>query len=642
MKYRGYAGTVLYIDLTNHSVRKEALDIEMARSFIGGMGINSKLAWDLIKPGIDPLSPENVLVFGAGPFVGTLIPGFPRSDAISKSPLTGFMGQSGSGNSIGAMLRYAGYDHLVITGQAEKPVYLVINDDEILLKDGAHLWGMDALDTTDRIQSTLGDHWISTIGPAGENLVRFASIIENKFSMLGRTGLGAIMGSKNLKAIAVRGTKGIEVYRRRELRKQILELRERIAQNPLVDLWRNEGKIIDGYVGAWSKRGLYLTKNFAQGFPENATSLFTQREYAKRIWKTYAACLGCVVGCKGVNTIKGGEYAGLTLKISNPSGTPPTFNICGIRSWEDGVKCHELCNRYGIDAFTAGVLMAFAIELFERGIISKKDTGGMELNWNADTALKLIHKVAHRDGIGDVLAEGIGRFSKRIGRNSEKYAVEVKGLEMTMDLRESLFTENFGQLLDPRGGHHARSYGITYIPRKSDSIKRYASRIGVPENAIARICPNPNYFSMPRLSKWVQDYNSLTFSLGACMRPQIAANYDLDIVTKLFWLMTGIDLSRSELLKAGERIWNIQRLFNAREGASRKDDLPPARMTTESVKVGDTVIPPLEESYVEGLLDEYFEERGWDIVTGNPTSQKLEELMLDNVKNRGQDLVSTK
>lgn len=631
MKYYGYAGAILYVDLTHNTVRQEPLDIETAKSFIGGMGINSKLAYDLIKPGIDPLSPENVLIYGAGPFVGTLIPGFPRAGVVSKSPLTGLLGESSSGNSIGAMLRYAGYDHLVITGRAEKPVYLVITDDNVEIKDASHLWGMDIFEATDVVRSELGDYWVSCIGPAGESLVRFACIIENKFSMIGRTGLGAVMGSKNLKAIAVRGTKGIRVYRRREFRKLVSELRDRIASNPLVDLWRNQGKILDSYIGPYSKAGIYLTKNFTQGFPENTYSVFTQKEYAEQVWQSYQACLGCPVGCKGVNAIKTGKYSGVTMKASNPWGTPVTFNTCGVRKWDEGVKCNELCNRYGIDAFTTGVLIAFAVELYQRGIISKGDTDGLVLKWDANTTLKLINKIARRQGMGDSLAEGIKAYSQRIGKNSEKYAVQVKGLEMTMDIRGVLFTENFGQLLDPRGGHHARTYGITYIPRKAESVRRYASLIGVPDDAIARICPDPSRFSMPRLAKWVQDYDSMAFSLGFCMRPQVAASYNLDNITRLYWLTTGIELSADELLKAGERIWTIQRLFNAREGASRKDDMPPPRMLTESVTVGDKVNPPLEESYVQGLLDEYFEERGWDIATGNPTRQKLDALGLEKL-----------
>lgn len=628
MKYYGYAGTILYVDLTNNAVRKEPLDLEIAKSFIGGMGINSKLAYDLIKPGIDPLSPENALIYGAGPFVGTLIPGFPRANAMGKSPLTGLLAESGSGISIGAMLRYAGYDHLVVTGRAEKPVYLVITDDDVEVRDASDLWGMDIFEATDAIRKRLGDYWVSCIGPAGENLVRFACIIENKHSMLARTGLGAIMGSKNLKAIAIRGTKGIKIYRRSGFRKLVNELRQRIGQSPLVDLWRNEGKIIDPYMGAYYNRGVYLTRNFTQGFPEATTRFFTQKEYAERIWSRCYSCLGCPVGDKAVNSIKNGKYSGLTLKISNPWGTPMAFNACGIRSWDEGVKCTELCNRLGIDAFTTAVMIAFAIELYQRGIISQQDTGGMELNWDASTTRALIDSIAHREGIGDILAEGAKVFAKRIGKNSEKYAVHVKGLEMTMDLRETLFTENFGQLLDPRGGHHARTYGITYVPRNVESVRRYARGLGIPDDAIARICADPNQYSVPRLSKWVQDYNSMAFSLGLCMRVQIASYYNLDTIARLYLLTTGIELSPNELLRAGERIWTVQRLFNAREGTSRKDDLPPPRMLTESVAIGDVEHPPVKESYIQELLDEYYDERGWDIATGNPTRQKLTELGL--------------
>jgi aldehyde:ferredoxin oxidoreductase len=628
MKYYGYAGTVLYVDLTRNSVRKEPLELEMISNFVGGLGIDSKLAYDLIKPGVDPLSPENVLIYGAGPFVGTLIPGFSRNDVISKSPQTGFLAQSGTGISIGAMLKYAGYDHLVITGRAEKPVYLVITDDLVEVKDASDLWGMDLLEATDVVRSKLGNYWVSCIGPAGERLVRFACIIDNKNGMSARTGLGAVMGSKNLKAIAVRGTKGIKVHQMREFRKSIDELRQAIKASPLIDPWRNEGKIIDPYIGAYTARGISLTKNFAQGFPEATTDFFTQKEYADRIWKVYYACLGCPVGDKAVDSLRGGKYAGLTLKLSNPWGTPLGFNICGVRNWDDGVKCADMANRYGIDIFTATNLMAWAIELYEKGILTRKDTDGLELKWDSDTVMTLMDKIARREGIGDILAEGEKISAQRIGRNSARYAVNVKGLEPTMDLRETIFTENFGQLVDPRGAHHARGYGITYIPRKAESIARYAPRIGVPADAVARICPEPGVFSVPRLTKWVQDYDSLAYSLGMCMRVPIGTAYDLATITRLYSITTGIESSSEELLKAGERIWNIQRLFNEREGATRKDDMPPPRMLNEPVTVGDAVHQPIKESYIQQLLNEYYDERGWDTVTGNPTEQKLIELGL--------------
>jgi aldehyde:ferredoxin oxidoreductase len=632
MKYHGYAGQILYIDLTGESIRKEPLELDLIKNFIGGMGINSKLAFDLIKPGVGPLSPENVICYGAGPFVGTLIPGCSRSGIISKSPLTGLLGESQSGVSIGPMLKYAGYDHLVITGRAAKPVYVVINDDDVKIKDASHIWGKEIAKATDAIRAELGDYWVSCIGPAGERLVRFANIIENKNGMIARCGLGAVMGSKNLKAIAVRGTKGITVSHSGTFRKMVNELRQKVAGSQVLDMWRNEGKIIEPYQGAYMKRGIYVTKNFSEGLPEGVDEYFTQKEYAQRIWKTYYACVSCPAGDKGVLSVKGGKYDGLTLKLSNPWGTPISFNQAGIRNWDDGIQCVEMANRYGIDAFLAGVLIGFANELYQDKIISKEDTGGLDLDWSADAALKLMEKIAHREDIGDILAEGVRIASQKIGRGAEKYAVHIKGLTPTMELRSDHFVENFGQLVDPRGGHHARGYSITYVPRKGKSIRRYAPLIGVPGDAIDRICPDSEIethdWNRPRLLKWVNDYNSMAYSCGLCMRVQISPQYNLETFTDLFNATTGIEMSSHELLKAGERIWNIQRLFNVREGASWQDDMPPQRMLNEPLVVGEKQYPPLKERDVRKLLEEYYDESGWDTETGKPTVETLKNLGL--------------
>jgi len=245
MKYYGYAGGMLWIDLTDSTIRKEPLDMDLARNYLGGMGINGRLAYDLIRPGIEPLSPDNVLLYSVGPLVGTKIPGMVRMNIAAKSPLTGFIGLSGSGNSIGAMLKYAGYDQLVITGRAEKPVYLVITDAKVEIRNAGELWGKDILQATDEIRERLGEYWVSCIGPVGENGVALASIIDNKNSMHGRTGLVAVMGSKNLKAIAVHGTNGIEIYRRKAFLDLVKEMREVVKKSPAIDLWRYEGRIIN-------------------------------------------------------------------------------------------------------------------------------------------------------------------------------------------------------------------------------------------------------------------------------------------------------------------------------------------------------------------------------------------------------------
>ena len=637
MNYYGYAGRVLHVDLTRKAVRKEELDGEMARRFLGGEGISSKLAYDLIAPGVDPLSPENVLVYGVSPLTGTFMPGFPRAGMVSKSPLTGLLVESNSGNSIGPMLKYAGYDHLVISGRARNPVCLVINNDDVGLEDATDIWGTDTFAAADAIRAKLGpDYWTSCIGPGGENRVSFACVIENKNGMLGRAGLGAVAGSKNLKAIAVRGTKGIRVHQRREFRRLAEEMRGKIAESPLIDLWRNEGKIIDAYMRPFYQRGIYAKRNYGEGAPEAGTEVFTQQEFAREIWKSYYACFGCPCGCKGVIGVAGGKYPVPDFKTSNPWGTPMLFIECGARDWNEAVRPVYLTSKYGIDAFETLRVISFAIELYRNGIISREDADGLQLDWNIETILALIGKIVRRDGIGAVLAQGVRSASKQIGKGSEKYAVHVKGLSPTMDLRGSrtvddsepyLFLENFGQLVDPRGAHHARSWSITYVPRKLESIRRYAFSIGVPAEAVDRIVTGSQW-NLPRLLKWVDDFNTMAFSLGLCMRPQMMANYDLNALARLYSITTGIQLSPGELLEAGERIWNIQRLFNAREGASREDDMPPGRMMTEPLAVGQKLHPPVNGSAIRDMLSEYYEESGWDEVTGVPTREKLVQLGL--------------
>ena len=639
MTYYGYAGNVLHVDLTSNAVKKEELDVAMAKKFLGGQGISSKLAYDLIRPGIDPLSPENVLVYGVGPFTGTFMPGFPRAGMVSKSPLTGLFVESNSGNSIGPMLKYAGYDHLIITGRARTPVFLVINDDDVEVKDASDMWGMDTFETADAIRSKLGDeYWTSCIGPGGEHLVSFACVIENGNGMLSRAGLGAVAGSKNLKAMAVRGTKGIRVHRRREFRKLAEEIREKIAKSPLIDLWRNGGKIIDAYMMPFYQRGIYNKRNYGEGAPESCTQVFTQREFAEHVWKRYYACFGCPCGCKGIIGVDGRKYPVQDFKISNPWGTPMLFIECGAKDWDEAVKPAYLTSKYGIDAFETLRVISFAIDLYKKKVISRGDAGGAELDWNVDTILNLIEKIVHKDGIGAILAKGIKGASKEIGGEAERCAVHIKGLAPTMDLRGTrtpddrepyLFLENVGQLFDPRGGHHGRSWSITYVPRKVESIKRYAVSMGVPDEAIDRIFAESGW-SLPRLLKWVDDFDTMVFSLGLCMRPQMMANFDLNTMATLYSITTGMELGSREMLEAGGRIWNIQRLFNVREGATRKDDMPPHRMMTEPLSVGSYLNPPVREGDIQGMLTDYYEESGWDMATGIPTKEKLVELGLED------------
>jgi aldehyde:ferredoxin oxidoreductase len=616
MKVFGYAGGMLQVDLTNRTVKRERLDADLVRNYLGGMGLNGRLAYDLIKPGIDPLSPDNVLLYSMGPFVGTTLPGMVRTNIAAKSPLTGFIGLSGGGISIGPMLKYAGYDQLIISGRADKPVYLVITNDRVEIKDAGELWGQDTLQATDEIRHRLGEYWVSCIGPAGENRVPIACIIDNKNSMHARTGLGAVMGSKNLKAIAVQGTNGIQVSDAADFRKLAGALRETVKKSPAIDIWRYEGKIIDSYMG-----GLKRSPGF------------TQKEFASRIWKTYFGCLGCVVGDKGVLQIRDGKYEGLTLKLSNPWGTPAFFESCGCTNYDQGVKCAELGNRLGLDCFTLHHLIAFAQTLYEQGILTKEDAGGPEWKRDADTTFRLIKQIAYKEGIGELLGKGQKEMVRILGGDTYKQAGHIKGLEPMYDMRTGLIVENFGHLTNPRGGHHARSYSITYAPRKSETIRRFCLGIGVPEEALDRVAPAgdfPDNFNLPRLTKWSEDYNSAYYSLGGCDRTPITPAYNLSVLCRLLRLTTGMEFSPAELRNIGERIWNVHRMFNVREGASRADDLPPYKWIHEDLRLAEeNIFPPVPETTIQALLNEYYEERGWDVATGNPTVEKLKILGLE-------------
>jgi len=595
----GYAGSILYVDLTNGSVRKEPVTEEMARAFIGGMGINAKLAYDLIKPGIDPLSAENVLIYGAGPFVGTLVPAGSRCDATGKSPLTGFLSYANSGHSIGTGLKYSGYDHLVITGRAERPVYLKIFDDDIEIRDAGHLWGKDVYEATDSIWDELGDCWVSCIGPGGENLVRYACVMTNKW----------VADRKKFKSI-------------------VDELLGRLTQSPAVKLWRSGGWS-EGFLTVYTEAGQFATKNWTQGYPD-ITQTFKTKDLQEMLIGNYA-CPGCPLGDKTRVQIKQGKYAGSTMQMPAPPSQVAWHVTAGVESWEETFRCVDLEDRYGLDSASLSGVVGFAVELYEKGIITKEDTGGLELGWGGETIRALAKKIVRREDIGDILAEGVKRASEIIGKGSEKYAVHVKGLELALGQSGRFCTETFGELLNPRGGHQDRSASVTFMPRKPASIRKYCPGIGVPEEAMDRVCDGPEGFNPARLTKWVQDFNTIEISLGLCNRTPIAQLFNVEKFAELYLAVTGIEMSPAELLISADRIWNMESAFNVREGATRKDDMPPWRVLNEPLFVRDKQFGPISEETVNKLLDDYYDERGWDIEKGVASEEKLRELGLEGI-----------
>ena len=628
MGFHGYVGQILYVDLSTRKMRKEKLSEALIRNYIGNLGINTKLAYDLIQPGVDAFSPQNPIILGTGPLGGTTAPACGRSNANYKSPLTHLFGSANSGDSVAFMLKFAGYDHLVITGKAKGPVTVKIDDDDVDIVDATHLWGKDVYETTDILWGEMGEYWVNCIGPAGENLVRFASAVTNKHSLYGRTGMGAVMGSKNLKAIVARGSKGITVADRKNFFKIADGLQANIKASPATELWRDLGFVVA--FPAYGSTGLFELHNYAKGFAELAQA-FSKEEYKRRVVKRAYACPGCPVGCKQVVEMKDGKYKGLNFKVAALGSQVGYHNLAGVENWDEVVKCVELENKYGLDSNTLGGIVGFAVELYKKGIIGKKETGGEALDWGAKTTLSLIEKIVHREGVGDVLAEGIRAAVERFGPEAHRFAGHMKGMEMALGVRGRLSTENFGEFTNPRGGHLERSPSLTFVPRKPRVFPPFSAGIGVPQERIEQVCDGPEGFNVSRLTKWVEDYNTVLASMGLCHRTPVTQHFDLQSITDLYKAATGIEIGPGELRQAGERIWNLQRAFNQREGADKKDDMPPWRVLNEPIKIGDKEYPPLTEDRANRLLEEYYEERGWNTNDGRLTREKLQELGLGDV-----------
>jgi len=631
----GYAGSALHIDLTAGKIERVALDEGLARKFIGGFGLNNKLAFDHIPQGIDPFSPQNVIIIGAGLLGGTAVPGSSKIMATTKMPINQAIGTA-FGGGFSYMLKSAGYDYLIISGKAQRPCYIKIIDEEIELCEASSLWGKDIHEVTDELRARYGSTSnVIAIGPAGERLVRFALTLINKFATLGRGGLGAVFGSKNLKAIVVQGSRGVGVAREQEFMRLVDSLTETMLKIP----FRNEWIRLGIYLGwpTWTKVG-FVGKNWSELYPEDrATQLYGPQEYQK-IFKATIACPSCPLGDKAVLEIKEGEFAGLVAPVSHGLGCVLSWGIRGdVGSLARAVKCHDLCNRYGLDDLTATALMDLVVDLYQAGIISRSDADGLELKRDFTTSMALIEKMGKREGLGDLLAEGFRAVVARFGKEAERYAVEIKGLDVMIDPRGHL--EGMGaisQCVNPRG-----TYGIAgnspafRAGTTPDKIAKYCQRIGASTEAIQRIC-GPAEFNLGRLTKYAEDWYSVCCCLGICARQSVIQCYDLSLAAQLYTAATDWDISQEELLLAGERAWNILKLANVREGFTRKDDrlpdkfLEPLKTTAGEVYLMDyNRTRRLTRDDLERLLDDYYQERGWELARGVPTKEKLAQLGLE-------------
>jgi aldehyde:ferredoxin oxidoreductase len=606
----GYAGRILHIDLSSGRIWTDVLKEEYAKKFIGGIGLGMRLYLDHSKPSVDPFSSENPLVLATGPLSGSMVPTGGNGHAfVSKSPQSFGVGEAKAHGHFGTEMKRAGYDAVIFHGKSERPVYLWIDDDAVQLLDAQYLWGKSPQETEDAIKKELKDAYIrvASIGVAGEKLVRIACIINEKTRACGRTGLGAVMGSKNLKAVAVRGSKDIAVANKDRLLELVKVQHERM-KGPAARKYRTLGTPENVLV--LNALGAMPTNNFTgavfPGADRISGEYLNERFVAKVI-----GCSSCAMRCEHIAVVPEGPYKGTTTRIEYEPLWAMGPN-CGVGNLAAILKGMDLSNYYGVDAISIGGIISFAMDLYKNGIVNKENAG-LELNFgNAETMIEMIKRVSLREGFGDVLAEGTKLAAEKIGDGADKYAVHIKGVEMTgYDIR-GLKTAALGYAVSFRGADHNR-HGA-YGPDVSGKVNRFKAEKG-----------------RGKLVKETEDLYSIIDSIIVCKFSRGTYVKGFDDLAALYTAVTGIEMSGEELRLAGERINNLGRLINIREGLTRKDDsLPWKIMHVPIPDDGPSKGSHVTQEELDLLLDDYYEVRGWDN-EGIPTPEKLKELGMEDL-----------
>jgi len=611
----GYMGKILRIDLTDKSVAEEELKSEELKQFIGGSGLGARILFNETDGNTDPLGPENVLIYLTGPFVHTPVPTSGRHCIVAKSPLTGIWGESDIGGKWGVWLKRSGYDGLVVKGVSEYPVYVYLGDGKREIRDARHLWGKDTFEIEGILQEELGHEIaISCIGIGGENRIKFASIMHDgkHARAAGRCGLGAVMGSKKLKAIVLKGGKlKPSLYNKDELLKDI----KRIV--PLLKEIKKDSTLYgtSRSITPAEALGDLPIKNWQLGNWSEGAEKINGRKMAETILVGRYSCHGCPIACGRVVKISNGPFspvdgAGFEYETGALLGSNCLIDDMGAIS-----KANELCNRYGLDTITTGSVVAFAMEAFEKGILTEGDTNGLKVKWgDTEVLLQLIELIAQRKGVGDILAEGSKRASDIIGQNSSAFAIHVKNLELPGHDPRCFNGLGLGYATSNRGACHTNSFAYIYMGRTSDS----SLNILEPFDRLS-------HEGAGKLVAVVQNFMALCDSLHICKFTAFGLQAD-DLYRWLNWV-TGWNISFEEFLKIGERIYNLKRLYNVTCGIDRKDDNLPERILNLE---REGLHAPERLPNLNKMLDEYYMMRGWD-KNGIPQKERLTDLGLDNI-----------
>lgn len=619
-------GQMLFIDLTDGKIERRPVDRGLLREYLGGRGINARLLWDLTKKGMDPLSPAAPLLFGTGTLAGTFAPNSGRMTITCKSPATGLYLKTNVGSHAAPELRFAGYDYLVFQGKAPHPVYLWIDDGEVTLRDARGLWGLDTRTADRRIKEELGDDQIRTIliGPAGENLVVFASIMASIYRAAGRGGSGAVMGSKNLKGIAVRGTGDATVADPDAFMEVALAARRALRADEYCWTRSFEFGTAQGIIGS-NEGGTLPHHNFQDGRLADAYKLsgeFVSEKYARP-----EACSACVFHCGRFARVKSGPYAGTFTGGPEYETLASLGSKCGTTDTAAIIKAGELCNILGMDTISAGSLVSFAMECTERGLLSPEDADGLDLSWgNVESMLTLLERMARREGLGDLLANGSRAAAKTIGHGAEAYAIQAKGLEQSMvDVRGTM-SYALAFALNPRGPDHLTTECLAEVGYTPE-VRRLAEEITGTPKATDSISAE----GKPRMVAWHEEIYAVTDCLGICAFTDTWSytRVNFENMAAMFAAATRIPLTADEARGIGERIITLERLFNLREGLTRDQlDVLPQRMVSEPSPTLRGGARTLTQEKLDGMLREYYALRKWNPKTGVPLRETLARLDL--------------
>jgi len=611
----GYHNKILRVDLTNRKVEIEDLDENLIRKYVGGLGIEAKILYEETNSQTDPLLAENILMAFTGPFTDTGVPTSGRHHLVARSPLTGLFGESNVGGSWAIHFKRAGFDGIVIKGKSDIPVYLWIQNGKIEIRDAQPIWGKDSYESADWLKrETAKEATVAVIGPAGERMAKIASIphIGHIVRSAARTGLGAVMGSKNLKGIVVFGDGPIPIAKPEELKLKIKEILPHIRG--VTETFGKYGTA--GGIDNYEKIGNFPIKNWRGGRWTEAKKISGVAMH-DTILSGRRACLQCPIACGRHIKVTEGPYAPMDCEGPEYETIGTLGGLCMVDDLVAVAKANQLCNRYGLDTISAGGIIAFAMEAYEKGIITHKETDGIELVWgNGAAVVEMIHKMGRGEGIGRLMTEGSKRMAEALGKNAIEFAIHVKGLEPSAHDPRRFFSQALSYATAARGACHNASWSHPY------ELALSMPEIGIPE-------PQDPYqiVGKAEFTAKLQDLMCVMDALIICRFSQVGKA--VNVTNHVDWLnlTTGWDMDIPEYMQVGERLFNLKRMYNVRLGVSRKDDFLPYRFMTLNREGEDLTnqLPPMGK-----LLSDYYAYRKWS-EDGIPMPEKLEELGLNDL-----------